>query len=1560
MSRQGIARRVVVTAALLLLACAPLSARAEGDTDAAATRAARDETDPCTDVDVFAIFPKHLNGAETHARFDLRALNASALGPGGGNLGYIEGSSSTEYDTKVTATFCLPRGHGFFLIASGNATRGSAFGRFTVSVTSREYYNMTLFSAGSDWTRGAAYDSDEPTQALADGELREFLEDRGVGPPLWDTFDASHTYELHGRARFDTWGRNPAAIRRIASTAHELEEAEAFYADCGALVAVFVGCPSYGNGAKPGDMSWAVVPRGETVTTNALASVRGDAFHWGASVAHVVCLPAGDYDVLAFDAGSAGRGWGVGATLDVLQLEESDGEYFHGFALNADSGNPAWFTRGKTARLEISPTGRTKAPIVRAAEASAEFGAAVGGVRRVARVGVAKPDEGAPRRALLESAAATGAFPRHGTFGDARNARGETGFVTRVATATATVALVVAAAAAATAAAPDEDPAAPLKLKPGRGSAAARARLVRARARGAAYGADEGSGDAYLTPETEVPIVTAREGRVSPLGAARVSKAALAIAAAAGVVAAAGMRPGGDGASLAFASASSFASRAGSGSGSRSARASLGAARGARARLGTHSEVASMCGMGIPGCSILEPPACEGRAYAYKPGMLAHLQGGAGSATVLAASAEWAGDLRDAVDPARAHSLVDVNHGLCDVVERIEGTSGVNWSGPESHGLNVTSSLGGVVEAARGERRSARASRRPVARLGDASSGCVNDLGGFENATLQGCREACRRADGCVSYRAFRLVRFDETDIVFDSNRNQDAHADYSCRICGAGGAGAFVPDFEAEATIDSVRGPAWCLTEHRLAFAADAVEECAAACDATPACDAFNFGNDHGDCMLLRLGANATAGAVWRGSAGRHAGIAGYATYYAVSPTAVEAAVAASDAVAAADAAAQTVLAPSRAERACRADAARGGDGGRATGAVTYAKDFVAGKLDEEAGVVADASSLTESSEATETTATVRVLFMDTAGSAARRPAAPPALAADTDASADSATATTSSASPTPTPAADSSSGSSASTEASPTPAATPAVEKSGATDIVDAAQDMEDARDEPVSASDDESGPASGDDGVAAPEETAEHAVAASVRRAARVVRDGATKAAEATEDAVEKVVHAVSSGATKAGDAMADGFNDSSVAAVNAVDGAMAAVDGAVDRLTHENESDDWVENELFDGADAEDAEDAEDANAAPDHPASKPAATRRMPPAAESGPAAATTRATPSSSSSSSSPSSSADELPDERVIPFDSDAFEPSFQEPAEEADAEADPEAAAEARRRAEAVYDDEGAFVPDSASESDALPGAPPPAPIYIPEVMPTLLETCDTCATPPCRPFEEDVRETEFILHAESCCQATGWQYGNSGAFPHTCGECAEGGRTMTYARALTHCFETGGGLCANNQVTAGSRTPSCATEEGAEVWTSEACGASDEGRFVMLAGGGGRRCELELSKKFSVVCCANTCNTYLPDHMCPAESAREFWQASAEASAGAAASAAMGAARRRDPNVRVALPELPRVKASRAQHQSAQRTEGAPFRAAALGSPEDKEAVLRAARDAMAATR
>ena len=160
---------------------------------------------------MFAIFPRHVDGQVVHARFDVRALDPSVVGPGSGRLGHVEGHSHPDHDVRVTTTLCLPRDQSFFLIASGNATRGSAFGRFTVTVASLEYHNLTIFSAGSEWTRGAEYDSDHPV-GEGDGTFR-FLEDQGVGPPLWDTPDSSRVYQLHGRARFDTWRRNPSASR---------------------------------------------------------------------------------------------------------------------------------------------------------------------------------------------------------------------------------------------------------------------------------------------------------------------------------------------------------------------------------------------------------------------------------------------------------------------------------------------------------------------------------------------------------------------------------------------------------------------------------------------------------------------------------------------------------------------------------------------------------------------------------------------------------------------------------------------------------------------------------------------------------------------------------------------------------------------------------------------------------------------------------------------------------------------------------------------------------------------------------------------------------------------------------------------------------------------------------------------------------------------------------------------------------------------------------------------------------------------------------------------------
>ena len=964
MSRPRAGRRACVAVAVLFLACALPTARAADGAgsdsqqpSASNPRAVlEDSSDPCTDVDVFAVFPKHVGGSSTHARFDVRALNVTALGVGGGNLGFIEGSSSSTHDTKVTGTFCLPRGSGFFLIASGNATRGSAFARFTVSVTSREWHNMTLFSAGSEWTRGAAYDADDAKLATAHGgSLSRFTRDVGVGPPLWDTFDPGHTYELHGRARFDTWVRNPSAVGvpkdpNDSSMAVQSAKTEKSAA-CGALVAVFVTASPYGNGAAPGDMSWSLLRAGDSDLKNALAQVSGDAFQWGASVAHVVCLPPGDYDLVAFDAGLSGRGWGHGVSLEVLELVSTEGNYFHGYALNSGRARDGWFTTGRSAVVKIAPKGRART--AEAAATNAVATARLGGVRVVQPLGAKKHS---PRRALLE-------------LGGPDALEKASVSLTHVAASTAAVALVVAAIASASVSSrpvsQQEDLASLLKNKPGGGSAADRALL---RSKNGKYGAS--AFDA-------APVVTARDGAVvSHAARRRISTSALVVAATAGVVAAAGVIGGDD--VFTFHGVTSLG--------------------GAPTPVPLGLADASMCGMGIPGCSVLEPPQCSGRAYTYKPGMLAHLQGGVGIATALAASAEWTeAELLNtytlSLDHSSEHSLIDVNHGLCDIVERIEGSTGIDWSDANVDWADPKSSLGGKKRAAKDAKDAAKP--KPTAELGDAQSGCVTDVGGFENATLDFCREMCRREDKCVSYHAFRVVAGRELTLGFDVSRNEDTHADYACRMCGAGGEGVFTPesDFvQPDVTVDSSRGPAWCLTEHRLTFLVDDVEQCATACDKTRACDAFNFGVNHGDCLLLHLGENATAGAVWRGSAGSTAGVAGYATYYAKSPSSIQQAVIRSDLVSAKNPDAQTVMAPSRADRVCGVASSGNVTSGNATDAVAPVANFVAGALDETGGQVTDTSSLTVSSTATVTKGYVTVTVLDTAGSAARRPASPPA----------------------------------------------------------------------------------------------------------------------------------------------------------------------------------------------------------------------------------------------------------------------------------------------------------------------------------------------------------------------------------------------------------------------------------------------------------------------------------------------------------------------------------------------------------------------------------------
>ena len=210
---------------------------------------------------------------------------------------------------------------------------------------------MTMFSAGSEWTRGARYDSADPALDFT------FLEDEGVGPPLWDSPDNTKTYQIHGRARFDTWDAlpeivdpsSPAAAASSISAADDLSDPSATPPNesCGSLVAVMIGCTSYGNGAKPTDMGWDIKRRGGG---HALVSAQGDAFAWGANVVRVACLPPGAYEFTARDEGGLARGWGPGATLSVLQLEQTPGgQFFHGHRLSQEAEIADWFDRGHEA-----------------------------------------------------------------------------------------------------------------------------------------------------------------------------------------------------------------------------------------------------------------------------------------------------------------------------------------------------------------------------------------------------------------------------------------------------------------------------------------------------------------------------------------------------------------------------------------------------------------------------------------------------------------------------------------------------------------------------------------------------------------------------------------------------------------------------------------------------------------------------------------------------------------------------------------------------------------------------------------------------------------------------------------------------------------------------------------------------------------------------------------------------------------------------------------------------------------------------------------------------------
>ena len=197
-----------VAATSLLLACAPLSARAEGGTDAAATRARRDEADPCTDVDVFAVFPKRPG-----RRGDARALRPDYAqrqrwAPGAGTSG-TSSASAPPSTTRKSSSFCLPTVRK--KIASGNAMRGSAFDAVHRLRGLARVLQHDPVQRLSDCSRSAACGEGRPRARC---EWRRERDAPSSALRRGPTSDARHTYELHGRARFDTRGRNPAGPAR--------------------------------------------------------------------------------------------------------------------------------------------------------------------------------------------------------------------------------------------------------------------------------------------------------------------------------------------------------------------------------------------------------------------------------------------------------------------------------------------------------------------------------------------------------------------------------------------------------------------------------------------------------------------------------------------------------------------------------------------------------------------------------------------------------------------------------------------------------------------------------------------------------------------------------------------------------------------------------------------------------------------------------------------------------------------------------------------------------------------------------------------------------------------------------------------------------------------------------------------------------------------------------------------------------------------------------------------------------------------------------------------------
>ena len=242
-----------------------------------------------------------------------------------------------------------------------------------------------------------------------------------------------------------------------------------------------------------------------------------------------------------------------------------------------------------------------------------------------------------------------------------------------------------------------------------------------------------------------------------------------------------------------------------------------------------------VCGAGVRGCSLLESPDCATRTYAYRRGMLAHLQGGAGAARVLTPYGARV---------VTSHpSTIDDVPGACDRREFIEGGD-FDWSEPRTS-----------------------ATARKGAALGGGVSGCRVDVDAIEGVTVDECRRSCAAARG-----ANRSTRFTSRA---RTARSPPTTYRVACAVAAA------TARFAPAGAVETFRAPARCITRHNFTLDVRSPVECAAACDATDGCDAFNYGYDGGDCLLLALGPDAKDGMLWRGSGVSPTGVAGYATFY-------------------------------------------------------------------------------------------------------------------------------------------------------------------------------------------------------------------------------------------------------------------------------------------------------------------------------------------------------------------------------------------------------------------------------------------------------------------------------------------------------------------------------------------------------------------------------------------------------------------------------------------------------------------------------------------------------